>query len=85
MAGFCEFAAGLQTPRLADGGPSSPKVSGGYLKYARFRETAAGDQVRQDCAAAAAVSFPYFSGDASGKSGVCLHALSHGFMLPGVY
>jgi hypothetical protein len=46
MAGFCELAIGLQAPKLAAAGAKSPIVSGRYLKYSRFRETAAGDRVR---------------------------------------
>jgi hypothetical protein len=55
MAGFCEFAAGLHAPKLAVVGAKSPKVSGGYLKYSRFWETATGDGFDQHCAADAAV------------------------------
>jgi hypothetical protein len=51
MAGFCEFAAGLQAPKLAAVGTKSPKVSGGYLKYSRFWETATGDGLDLHCAA----------------------------------
>jgi hypothetical protein len=51
MAGFCEFAAGLQAPKLAAVGAKSPKVSGGYLKYSRFWETATGDGFDLHCAA----------------------------------
>ena len=39
MAGFCELAAGLQTPYLASSGAKYPIVSGQYLKYSRFQET----------------------------------------------
>jgi hypothetical protein len=46
MAGFCNSESGLRIPNLADCGLKSPKVSGGSLKYSRFRETAAGDRVR---------------------------------------
>jgi hypothetical protein len=46
MAGFCEFAIGLRAPKLAAAGAKSPIVSGGYLKYSRFWETATGDRVR---------------------------------------
>ena len=46
MAGFCELAIRLRAPKLAAAGAKSPIVSGGYLKYSRFRETAAGDRVR---------------------------------------
>src|ERR1700726_4778109 len=46
MAGFCELAIGLRAPKLAAAGAKSPIVSGGYLKYSRFRETATGDRVR---------------------------------------
>jgi hypothetical protein len=46
MAGFCELAIGLRAPELAAAGAKSPIVSGGYLKYSRFRETATGDRVR---------------------------------------
>jgi hypothetical protein len=40
MAGFCELAIGLRAPKLAAAGAKSPIVSGGYLKYSRFWETA---------------------------------------------
>jgi hypothetical protein len=46
MAGFCNSADGLQTPDLTEEVPKSSKVSGGSLKYSRFRETVAGDWVR---------------------------------------
>jgi len=46
MAGFCKLAVGLRAPKLVAAGAKSPIVSGGYLKYSRFRETAAGDRVR---------------------------------------
>jgi hypothetical protein len=46
MAGFCELVIGLRAPKLAVAGAKSPIVSGGYLKYSRFRETATGDRVR---------------------------------------
>src|SRR5216683_667797 len=46
MAGFCELAVGLRAPKLAAVGAKSPKVSGGYLKYSCFRETATGDRFR---------------------------------------
>ena len=46
MAGFCELAIGLRAPELGSPGAKSPIVSGGYLKYSRFRETEAGDRVR---------------------------------------
>src|ERR1700682_519618 len=46
MAGFCELAIGLRAPKLAAAGAKSPIVSGGYLKYSRFWETATGDRVR---------------------------------------
>jgi hypothetical protein len=46
MAGFCESAVGLRAPKFAAAGAKSPIVSGGYLKYSRFRETATGDRVR---------------------------------------
>jgi hypothetical protein len=46
MAGFCELAIGLRAPKLDAAGAKSPIVSGGYLKYSRFRETATGDRVR---------------------------------------
>ena len=46
MAGFCELAIGLRAPKLAVAGAKSPIVSGGYLKYSRFLETATGDRVR---------------------------------------
>src|ERR1700687_4436201 len=46
MAGFCELAIGLRAPKLAAAGAKSAIVSGGYLKYYRFWETATGDRVR---------------------------------------
>src|SRR4030088_488459 len=46
MAGFCKLPIGLRAPKLAAAGAKSPIVSGGYMKYSRFRETAAGDRVR---------------------------------------
>jgi hypothetical protein len=46
MAGFCELAIGLRAPELGSPGAKSPIVSGGYLKYSRFREAGAGDGVR---------------------------------------
>jgi hypothetical protein len=46
MAGFCKLAIGLRAQKLAASGTKSPIVSGGYLKYSRFRETGTGDRVR---------------------------------------
>jgi hypothetical protein len=46
MAGFCELVIGLRAPKLAVAGAKSPIVSGGYLKYSHFRETATGDRVQ---------------------------------------
>jgi hypothetical protein len=46
MAGFCELAISLQAPELGSPEAKSPIVSGGYLKYSRFRETGTGDRVR---------------------------------------
>jgi hypothetical protein len=42
-AGFYNSAVGLQSPILTGYRTKSLKVSGGCLKYSRFRETAAGD------------------------------------------
>jgi hypothetical protein len=50
MAGFCKLARGLQAPDLATCRAKSPIVSGGYLKYSRFSETATGDRVRSGTA-----------------------------------
>jgi hypothetical protein len=50
MAGFCKLARGLQAPDLATSRAKSPIVSGGYLKYSRFAETATGDRVRSGAA-----------------------------------
>src|SRR5882757_7629044 len=36
----------FRAPKLAAAGVNSPIVSGGYLKYSRFWETATGDRVR---------------------------------------
>ena len=55
MAGFCKLPIGLRAPKLAAAGTKSPIVSGGYLKYTRFRETATGDWVLRNCVADAAV------------------------------
>jgi hypothetical protein len=46
MAGLCELAAGLQTPKSPNSEVKMSIVSGGCLKYSRFRETATGDWVR---------------------------------------
>jgi hypothetical protein len=46
MAGFYEFVGGLRARVLATSGPEQPIVSGQYLKYSRFWETATGDRVR---------------------------------------
>jgi hypothetical protein len=46
MAGFCELAISLRAPELGSPGAKSPIVSGGYLKYSRFRETGTGDSAR---------------------------------------
>jgi hypothetical protein len=46
MAGFSDLANDLQPPDFASGGAKLPKVSGAYLKYSRFWETAAGGRVR---------------------------------------
>src|ERR1700738_32888 len=46
IAGFCELAVGLPTPSSPTPGAKLPIVSGGCLKYSRFRETATGDWVR---------------------------------------
>jgi hypothetical protein len=71
MAGFCNSAGGLHTPNFTDHGPKLGKVSGSSLKYSRFPETAAGDQVRfalrgRRCSANA----PKFSCCAAGKLGI---------------
>jgi len=44
--GLLRIGYRLQVPRLAPVGAKLPIVSGGYLKYSRFRETATGDRVR---------------------------------------
>src|SRR5260370_32589317 len=46
LAGFCKLTLGLRAQKLAASGTKSPIVSGGYLKYSRFRETGTGDRVR---------------------------------------
>src|SRR3984957_19427980 len=46
IAGFCELAISLRAPELGSPGAKSPIVSGGYLKYSRFRETGTEDRVR---------------------------------------
>ena len=46
MAGFCELVGGLRARVLTTSGPEQPIVSGQYLKYSRFWETATGDRVR---------------------------------------
>jgi hypothetical protein len=43
---FANWRAVLQSPNLNTSRAKLPKVSGEYLKYSRFRETAAGDRVR---------------------------------------
>jgi hypothetical protein len=43
VAGFCSSADGLYAPKFADHCPKIRKVSGSFLKYSRFPETAAGD------------------------------------------
>ena len=45
MAGLCELAISLRASELGFPGAKSPIVSGGFLKYSRFRETGAGDRV----------------------------------------
>jgi hypothetical protein len=44
-------------PKLAAAGVNSPIVSGGYLKYSRFWETATGGPFDWDSVAGAAVSY----------------------------
>ena len=46
MAGFYELVGGLRARVLATSGPEQPIVSGQYLKFSRFWETAIGDRVR---------------------------------------
>src|ERR1700730_18074166 len=46
IAVFCRLARRLQAPNSDNLRAKSPIVSGGYLKYSRFRETATGDRVR---------------------------------------
>src|ERR1700737_4501212 len=58
MAGFCELAIGLRAPKLAAAGPKSPIVSGEYLEYSRFRETAPGDWFDPHCVADTADTEP---------------------------
>jgi hypothetical protein len=43
MAGFCEFAIGLQAPNLTTFAARTPKVSDYMPRYSHFRETAGGD------------------------------------------
>jgi hypothetical protein len=42
--GFRELAGGLQPPDFTIHEANSPKVSGHYREYSRFRETDAGDR-----------------------------------------
>src|ERR1035437_6838302 len=46
MADIRGLEVGLQTPNLPASGGKEPIVSGEYLKYFRFRDTASGGQVR---------------------------------------
>ena len=46
IAVFCRLVRRLQAPNCDNLRAKSPIVSGGYLKYSRFRETATGDRVR---------------------------------------
>src|SRR3984893_7113902 len=46
IAVFCRLARRLQAPNSDNLRAKSPIVSGGYLKYSLFRETATGDRVR---------------------------------------
>jgi len=72
MAGFCELAIGLRAPKLAAAGAKSPIVSGGFLKYSRFRETATGDWVRSGLRggsrSAIRLGSPRFPGQSSGPA-----------------
>jgi hypothetical protein len=46
MAGLLQIGWRSPGSEIGRSGAKSPIVSGGYLKYSRFRETAAGDRVR---------------------------------------
>ncbi len=46
MASFCNSEGGLRTPNSANCNANSPKVSGRYRTYPRFRETPTGDRVQ---------------------------------------
>ncbi len=46
MAAFSKSLLRLQTPNLYNYRAKSAMVSGGYLKYSHFWETATGDPVR---------------------------------------
>jgi hypothetical protein len=52
MAGFYELVGGLRARVLATSGPEQPIVSGQYLKYSRFWETATGDRFDLHCVVA---------------------------------
>jgi hypothetical protein len=47
IAGFRDSGAGLRVPNSGKCEAHSPKVSGRYREYSRFRETSARDRVRQ--------------------------------------
>src|ERR1700730_3917885 len=69
MAGFCELAVSLRTPKLGIPDRNRPTVSGRYLKYSRFWETAAGDGFDLHCVAGAPVEFAIVSDDPVIKTG----------------
>jgi hypothetical protein len=80
MAGFCESALGLRAPKLAAAGVKPPIVSGGYLKYSRFWETATGDRVRSglrggrgDAVEAGPASVGGLTWAAAGRATIAIH------------
>src|SRR5260370_232960 len=85
MAGFCELAIGLRAPKLVPAETKSPIVSGGYLKYSRFWETATGDRVRSGLRGG---SRSLIGADGSGRVRLCcarriMSRSNHGFLDPG--
>jgi hypothetical protein len=69
MAAFSKLEPRLWTPNLYNYRAKSAIVSGGYLKYSHFCETATGDRVRSTLRGGVAVQLAKFSAFAAGKLG----------------
>jgi hypothetical protein len=69
MAAFSKLEPRLWTPNLCNYRAKSAIVSGGYLKYSHFWETATGAGFDRHCVAEVAVQLAKFSAFAAGKLG----------------